>query len=46
MPERILWLVDEYVMKERTAGRLMPTIDGLSTHNVLTNHVSVAARRP
>ncbi len=26
MPERILWLVDEYVMKSELSERLMPTI--------------------
>ena len=46
MPERILWLVDEYVMKSELPERLVPIIDRVRTHNVLTNHVSVAARRP
>ena len=27
MPERILWLVDEYVMKSELSERLMPTIE-------------------
>jgi CheY-like chemotaxis protein len=55
MPERILWLVDEYVMKSELSERLMPTIErathpappkrGASLHHVLTNDTSVVGLR-
>ena len=32
MPERILWLVDEYVMKSELPERLVPIIERVHAH--------------
>jgi CheY-like chemotaxis protein len=41
MPERILWLVDEYVMKSELPERLVPIIERAhSLHHVVTNGFS------
>jgi CheY-like chemotaxis protein len=55
MPERILWLVDEYVMNSELSERMVPTIErvtrpappkrGASSHHVLTDDTSVVGPR-
>jgi CheY-like chemotaxis protein len=37
MPERILWLVDEYVMKSELPERLVPIIERVHTHALGSN---------
>ena len=38
MPERILWLVDEYVMKSELPERLVPIIERVNAHAQQSNH--------
>ena len=49
MPERILWLVDEYVLKSELSERLVPIIERAAPprrlHRGLTNRASVAQRQ-
>jgi hypothetical protein len=37
MPERILWLVDEYVMKSELPERLVPIIERVHAHALGSN---------
>ena len=37
MPERILWLVDEYVMKSELPERLVPVIERVQAHALGSN---------
>jgi len=40
MPERILWLVDEYVMKSEVPERLVPIIERVQAHAQRSNQTS------
>jgi CheY-like chemotaxis protein len=42
MPERILWLVDEYVMKSEMSERLMPIIEGVSSPGTTPQRIVAA----
>ncbi len=35
MPERILWLVDEYVMRSELSERLLPTIERVTSRSLV-----------
>jgi hypothetical protein len=43
MPERILWLVDDYVMKSELPERLLPIIE--RTHEIASRSTGRARRR-
>jgi CheY-like chemotaxis protein len=43
MPERILWLVDDYVMKSELPERLLPIIE--KTHEIASRSTGRARRR-
>jgi CheY-like chemotaxis protein len=42
MPERILWLVDEYVMKSEMSERLMPIIEGVRSPSTTPQRIVAA----